>query len=871
MREQTKIAEIAGKHPQQSDKKKLTAADLDQVRRLEGFPLGRDEEIIKLSDPPYYTACPNPFLLNFIDRYGKPFDSAADNYHREPFASDVSEGKNDPIYNAHSYHTKVPHRAIMRYILHYTEPGDLVFDGFCGTGMTGVAAQLCDSPDPELRLQVEQEMPGVKWGARRAVLGDLSPAATFIAYNYNNPVDIGEFEQKARRILAEVEAELGWMYETRHVVDGKVQKSAGDEPVLGKINYTVWSDVFTCPECGAEMIFWEVAVDQEAGKVRSRFSCPSCRVVLEKRSLERAWETVFDSALGKVIQRARQVPVLINYTVGRKRHEKKPDQWDLDLLRRIEEMKIPWWFPTDRMPDGDESRRNDKYGVTHVHHFFHKINLLVLSCVWAKIEQIKSVRIKLLLLLVMTAIIPYCSKMRRFRADRKGGGPLSGTLYISSLVTPPNVLLTFERNVKFISQAFNIDQMPGPDSVITTQSSIMFNNMPTNSIDYIFTDPPFGSNLMYSELNFLWEAWLKVFTNNQTEAIVNSVQGKDLRDYQHLMERCLREMYRILKPGRWMTMVFHNSRNSVWNAIMEAIASAGFVIADIRLLDKKQGSFKQVTSTQAVKSDLVISAYKPRQDFLAGFEEKSAKETGVWEFTRHHLKNLPVTAEKDGQLELVMERQKTTLYDRMVAFYVQKGIPVPISAPDYYAGLYRRFEEDDDMYFLPEQAVTYRQKKLECGRPEQMHVFLNDERSARQWIWVKLKEKPMSYQELHPLFMQELRQARYEKLPELLDLLEENFLQNEEGKWYIPRPEKQSDIEKLREKALLKEFCLYLESGGKLRQFRSEAIRAGFKDAWGRRDYRTIVDTARRLPESFIQDDFGLLMYYRNALSQLEE
>lgn len=129
----------------------------------------------------------------------------------------------------------------------------------------------------------------------------------------------------------------------------------------------------------------------------------------------------------------------------------------------------------------------------------------------------------------------------------------------------------------------------------------------------------------------------------------------------------------------------------------------------------------------------------------------------------------------------------------------------------------------------------------------------------------------MSHQELQPLFMQELRQVRYEKLPELLDLLKENFLQNEEGKWYIPRPEKQSDMEKLREKALLKEFRQYLESSGKLNQFRSEAIRAGFKEAWGRRDYRTIVDTARRLPESFLQEDFGVLMYYRNALSQLDE
>ncbi|MXX40497.1 MAG: site-specific DNA-methyltransferase, partial [Gemmatimonadetes bacterium] len=114
-----------------------------EFRKIEGFPIGEDEDILALSDPPYYTACPNPFIEDFIKHYGKPYDPIIDNYHREPFASDVSEGKNDPIYNAHSYHTKVPHKALMRYILHYTQPGDLVLDGFCGTGMTGVAAQLC--------------------------------------------------------------------------------------------------------------------------------------------------------------------------------------------------------------------------------------------------------------------------------------------------------------------------------------------------------------------------------------------------------------------------------------------------------------------------------------------------------------------------------------------------------------------------------------------------------------------------------------------------------------------------------------------------------------------------------------------------------
>jgi hypothetical protein len=127
----------------------------------------------------------------------------------------------------------VPHKAIMRYILHYTEPGDIIFDGFCGTGMTGVAAQMCGNPDPEFKAKIEAEMPYVKWGARKAILNDLSPAAAFIAYNYNTPVDVAEFEKEARRILAECEKECGWMYETRHTADGKLQYRIDGKPIIG--------------------------------------------------------------------------------------------------------------------------------------------------------------------------------------------------------------------------------------------------------------------------------------------------------------------------------------------------------------------------------------------------------------------------------------------------------------------------------------------------------------------------------------------------------------------------------------------------------------------------------------------------------------
>ena len=184
------------------EERKLTKADIDKVRHIEGFPIAKDEDIIALSRPPYYTACPNPFIEEFIRENGTPYDEATDDYHREPFAADVSEGKGDVVYGAHNYHTKVPHKAIMRYILHYTKPGDIVFDGFCGTGMTGVAAQFCGCPDSDFKAQVDMEMypEKVLWGTRRAILSDLSPAATFIAFNYNTPADVTVFQAEARRI-----------------------------------------------------------------------------------------------------------------------------------------------------------------------------------------------------------------------------------------------------------------------------------------------------------------------------------------------------------------------------------------------------------------------------------------------------------------------------------------------------------------------------------------------------------------------------------------------------------------------------------------------------------------------------------------------
>ncbi|MBI4882199.1 MAG: DNA methylase, partial [Planctomycetes bacterium] len=244
---------------------------LPELRKRSDFPLGpdggpaADEDILRLSDPPYYTACPNPFLADFVKHHGRPYDPE-EPYHREPFAVDVSEGKTDPLYKAHGYHTKVPHLAIVPSILHYTRPDGIVLDGFCGSGMTGVAAQWCGTAPVAYRRALEEHWENEgrgkpEWGARRVILGDLSPAATFIAAGYNVPFDVDSFARAARRLLKDVEEEIGWMYETLHT-DGKTK---------GRINYTVWSEVFSCPECARDVVFVDEALDEETKRVKKEF------------------------------------------------------------------------------------------------------------------------------------------------------------------------------------------------------------------------------------------------------------------------------------------------------------------------------------------------------------------------------------------------------------------------------------------------------------------------------------------------------------------------------------------------------------------------------------------------------------------------
>lgn len=877
-------------------------------RKQEGFPKGTDEAILAVSDPPYYTACPNPFLEDFIKRFSSPYDPEV-KYEREPLAIDVSVGKFDGLYKAHSYHTKVPHLAIVPSILHYTKPGDVVLDGFCGSGMTGVATQWCGMAPSDYRREIEAQCrlagrPLPEWGLRKSVLADLSPAATFIAANYNAQVDIDSFEIAAKKILENFRDEFGWMYETNVPGKGKVF-----------MEYTVWSEIFICHACSGEIIFERVAVDRETFKIHDEIRCPHCGVQGSKEEMDLQYESKLDPFTGNLKQLPRRVPTEIYYKDGSTLKAKIPDADDLAILARVAQLPFPPEFPNADFPDS-QMLRVGRMTTTKVHSIsdlYVPRAAQTMAALWRKANGESNPDTRRFLRFMVEQAIWGLSALNRYQPSQHlnyGGSQvnrqLNGVYYIASMYAECSPWHNLDGKVGRLASAFRKYSGTTGASIVSTGSASRI-PISDNSVDYIFTDPPFGENIYYADLNFLVESWHGVITDSKPEAIVDRVRKKDVFEYQNAMERCFIEYHRVLKPGRWMTVVFSNSKASVWNAIQVSLQRAGFVVAEVAALDKKQGSFKQVTSTTAVKQDLVISAYKPNGGLEQRLKESGATPESAWDFVQTHLKQLAVTKSKDGLLEFIAERDPRRIYDRMIAWFVRHDAPVPLSSDEFLSGLRSRFPERDGMVFLAEQVAAYDKKRAQVAQAPQMELFVSDERTAIDWLADFLKQRPSTYQELHPEFITQLGAGwkKHEAKPELAALLENNFLKyagagdvpsqihsylstnhkdlrgldksdprlvaKAQDRWYVPDPNKAIDLEKRREKALLKEFDAYqTATGRKLKEFRLEVLRAGFKAAWGRKDYSTIIKVAQKIPEEALQEDEKLLLWYDQALTRAE-
>ena len=755
---------------------------------------GGEEEILT------YSLGPNPDLGKFVRKYGKPYDPEKDDYERAPFAEEIVVSKADPIYDMHTYWSKKHYKAIMKYIEHYTEPGDLVLDQFCGSGMTGVAA---------LAL------------GRSPLLIDLSPAATFITKHYVTPVDakrLGKAFQElletrvGRRIelgkgdyrsqsslrsfsltkrtggqVSTLSGELEWLYETRC-------DRCGGRATTG---YVVWSRTFQCEKCLRIIPLYDcVSTEVVTGKGKKKRinACPYC--LKEGVKVE----------IKTTSKKFGSVPVEVSYIclngckpkrANRKHNDEDPrkreffNKCDLGKIKEIEAREIPHLYPKDRMMNVAEEQESWGYlwrkgiheGIERVDQFFTKRNLWALSAIKDAVNSAKiDEELRSFLLFVFSGTILNTSLMYRFRKSLKGGIQM-GTYYVPPLSQIMNAWNSFKdkfrRCLRGVEKSKRIQTYK--KVLVSTQSACNISSISGDSIDYVFTDPSYADKVQFGELNFLWESWLGFDTSwLKDEIIINPVRGITEEDWAEMMRKAMKEAYRVLKPGRWMSLCYHDTSEGTWQTLQDILIDVGFELSDVGVLNPQQKSYNQIMADKVIKVDLVLNCRKPRSgEIIAQIEKGAPIEERVSDIIIDYLQRKPGST-------------KDEIWNVIVARLVSKGEMKRHDFESLLKGL--AIENEARMWFLKEQyeEIQPSERRKEQRAAEAIERFMGDRMES-----VALTEVEF-YDILFFYLTNYLRGKTRELAPmrRLPEILEDYFIRGKKGY----RPPQTDD-----ERALLKE------------------------------------------------------------------
>lgn len=504
----------------------------------------------------------------------------------DPPESGMSAGKNTYTYDAHTYHTKVPPQGIAELLSHYLPSGGLVLDPFAGSGMTGVAART---------LGID------------CILNELSPAASFIARQFSSMINPDLFQAGVNAIIEATREIREQLYTTQCRECGRNTE----------ILYTVWSYNVSCPHCHTEFTLWDHCRHYgrivREHKILSEFPCPQCKRTLKKSTLERT----------------KPRPVLLGYKCcGSKQQEVTHPLAEEDLIHihniEVSPPLIEAYIPRTKLPDGVNLRQPKKHGIDTVDKFYTTRNLAAMSHLWYTIHRVEQAELAAFLAFAFTSLYQRVTRLSEFRFW--GGSGNTARFNVPYIFNETNVFVTFIRKTNSILDHLRTTaQSYTGHTIIANNSATSLNFLPDNSIDLIFTDPPFGANINYSEMNILWESWLGDFTDTTNEAIINKFQGKGIDEYELLMRASLQECYRVLRPGRWLLLVFMNSSKEVWEALRSAITQAGFEIVKADLFDKHHGTFKHFVSENTTGFDLVLHCRKPMIKVNVAQERRKAQ------------------------------------------------------------------------------------------------------------------------------------------------------------------------------------------------------------------------------------------------------
>ena len=579
---------------------------------------------------------PNPKLQEFIREHATHYDPVSDRYNVPAFQRDLVVDKATPpkaIYDMHGYWSKKHWAAIREYIRHYLPEKyyprgtGVVLDCFSGSGMTGVAAMMEDRP---------------------CVLADASPAAAYISHCYTHPVDPEDMQTAYERMLLDpypteiraksrratgqdirnLKEELDWLYST------KCDRCGGDATT----DYVVYSERFQCPNC-AELIALFDCPDEKvpyavggrksgSTELKKRTVCPHC--------LSRSHgKPSRDFVISTRSQKFGAVPVLVKYrceagcrpAADERRHDENKRsrkgkffaEHDLEKLEHIKRANIPHWYPERKMMDmADDSQ---PWGVEwrpgrdfrNIAALYNKRNLWALAAIKAAIDRATETHpLTQAWYVALTAVCLNASRMYRFRPSGKGGIK-NGSYYLPQLSQIMRVSAQFADKRKDVVEAEKALYQMQEGPVIVSNINAKERSVPAETVDYAFTDPAYVDKVQYGELNFIWESWLG-FDGSwlKEEIVVNPFRNRTIDDWERDLRQALANIFQALKPGRWLSLCYHDTDPATWARVQNMLLDSGFEIHTVTVLDPIQKSSNQLTAEMVAKGDLVVNCLKPR-------------------------------------------------------------------------------------------------------------------------------------------------------------------------------------------------------------------------------------------------------------------
>jgi 16S rRNA G966 N2-methylase RsmD len=735
---------------------------------------------------------PNQYLRLFVETHSTPYDQATDGYSVPAFHEAITLSRATAIYHMHTYWSKKPHDAIRQYIRHYVEKGGIVLDPMCGSGGTALAAL----------------MSGCK-----AIAIDRSPAATFITANYCSPHDEEELRSAFSQIESVTQPVIDWLYET------KCDRCDGPATTT----YTLYSQVFKCGRCLVKVPLFDCVESQGrtgSGKPKRISVCPLC---FSKGHIEEI--STRDEKLGVI-------PVLVSYVCNGKckptrverRHndpEKKKREYfkkyDLARLEEIESKDIPYWFPTDRMMNAasDQERwgmmwRPYHKGINRVCDFYSKRNLWAMSALYSAIMKLNSSH--LAPLFNFTSIAMKTSLMMVHNNDGIGR-MMKGTLFIPPLIHDVNVGRFWSESAEDMFRGYKELRVQSHDVLVSTQDACYL-DIPSNSIDYIFTDPPYSWKVQFGEMNFIWESWLQM--DNQwhaSEIIVNEHRGMSEAEWADKMRRVIEQCFRVLKPGRWMSLCYHDTSEGTWELLQDICSEAGF-LADssdaVVYIDGTQKSIKQITGEQVARRDLVINFRKPKPD----------------DWRVHHV-FIPANVDVPTFNELARQvirsflsshpgSPRDRIYDALVSCMVRKGQMEAHNFDEVLQSVAEEVEQPikknlfensaPDLFGSHIQGRWYLKETAEELDKAEMVKEENASLRLEEFVNKYLRERPEEEGAHYTYLQEELFTIPHSEWPRrrLFDWLPEYFIKTSDGTWRMANSDERELLATLRKAGTLR-------------------------------------------------------------------